>query len=224
MVNVGAGSPELLTAVTRLSEAVAAANTLLYHAICSGQDLPSTVRDPIIKARAAVDRGEALSDNEEAIFLDAYAKLAVRVAPVTAATLDATVCRRGRRGWVGRLLGLRPISDAQRLASHFGLLALCLIATIAVGEWTHAFIGSISAAEKQLSANSQDMREAEARRLGIEDQLRMMQNDGATPDTASAGAVREALKTRKSEIDAKIWALDYANLRLQDTVDKVRDT
>lgn len=224
MINAGAGSPEPLTATTRLNEAVAAASTLLYHAISSGQDLPSTVRDPIIKARTAVDRGEALSDNEEAIFLDAYAKLAVRVAPVTAATLDATVRRRGHRGWVGRLLGLRPVSDAQRLASHFGLLALCLIATIAVGEWTHAFIGSISAAEKQLSANSQDMREAEARRLGIEDQLRMMQNDGATPDTASAGAVREALKARKGEIDAKIWALDYANLRLQDTIDKGYET
>jgi hypothetical protein len=224
MINVGADSPERVTAASRLSEAVAAANTLLYHAISSGQDLPSTVRDPIIKVRAALERGEALSDSEEAIFLDAYAKLAVRVSPVTAATLDATMRARGRRGWVGRLLGLRPVSEAQHLASHFGLLALCLIATIAVGEWTHAFIGSISAAEKQLSANSQDMREAEARLLGIEDQLRMMKNDGATPDTASAGAVREALKARKAEIDAKIWALDYANLRLNETIDKGYET
>lgn len=224
MNSPGAGDPNPLTGTTRLIGAVEGANTLLYHAITSGQDLSSSLRDPIIKARTAIEHGEALTDDEEGKFLDAYAKLAARVAPVTAATLDATR-RRERPGWLGRLLRLRPVSDAQRLASHFGLLALCLIAVITLGEWTRTFIGSIAAAEKQFAANGQEMREAEIRLRSIEDQIGMlMGNDRVTTDTASAGAIREALKARKSEVDAKIWALDYANGQLHDTIEKGYET
>src|SRR5215470_2676197 len=103
------------TAAARLGEAVNSANTLLYYAVSGGQDLPAAVRDPIIKARLALDRGEVLSDEDEGKFLDAYSRLAQRVSPVTAATLDATSRSIGRPGWTGHLLGLRPVSDAQRL-------------------------------------------------------------------------------------------------------------
>jgi hypothetical protein len=220
MTSSGGSSADPLTAATRLTEAVEAADTLLYHAIGGGQELPNTVRDPIIKARAAIEHGKALTEDEEGKFLDAYAKLALRVAPVTAATLDATIRRRARRGWLGRLLGLRPVSDVQRLASHFGLLALCLVAGIAVGEWTHAFIESISAAEKQYKANSQEMMEANRRQDSIEKQIDMLKpGDGAGPDTASAGAVRQALDARKAELDVKLWTLERANEGLLDTID-----
>jgi len=48
---------------------VNADNTLLYYAVSGGQELPGAVRDPIIKARVALDRGETLSDDDEGKFL-----------------------------------------------------------------------------------------------------------------------------------------------------------
>jgi hypothetical protein len=219
MSDAGAGRTDALAAATRLSSAVEAANLLLYHSISSGQDLPASVRDPIISARVSLERGQRLEDDGEATFLDAYAKLAQRVAPVTAATLDATSRSAGRRGWLGRLLGLRPVSDAQRLASCFGLLALVLITAIAGAEWANTFMGSIATAEKQFAANSQEMRATEIRRQSIEDQIAMLtRSDGSGPDTANAGALREALRARKDEVDARIWALDYAGKQFSDTV------
>ena len=206
---------------TCLPEAVEAANTLLYHAISGGQDLPGAVRDPIIKARVAVDAGLPLSEEDEGKFLDAYSKLALRVSPVTAVTLAATSRHRGRRGWLGWLLRLGPVSDAQRLASDFGLLALCLIAAIAFGEWTHGFIGSILAADKQYATNAQEMREANMRLGSIEGQIgKLTPKVGTATDTASASAVRQALEARKDEVQAKIWALEDANRKLRDTIDK----
>jgi len=69
------------------------------------------------------------------------------------------------------------------------------------------------------------MREAEIRRRSIEDQIGMlMQNDRVAAYTASAGAIREALKARKGELDAKIWALVYANGQLHDTIEKGYET
>jgi hypothetical protein len=226
MKTSGIIEPNTIRATTRLVETVEAANTLLYHAIASGQDLPMSVRDPIIKARTAMEHERCLDDDEEGKFLEAYAKLGVRVAPVTAATLDATR-RRASQGWLRRLLRLppAPVSDAQRLASRFGALALCLIAVIAFGEWTHAFIRSIAAAEKQFAANKQELREAETRRASIEDQIgRLTGADGAAADTANAGAIGEALRARRAEIDAKIWALDYTNGQLNEAVERGYDT
>src|SRR5467141_3573333 len=65
MNSSGASDADPLTATTRLTGAGEAANPRLYHAVTSGQDLPSSVRDPIIKARAAIEHGQALSDDEE---------------------------------------------------------------------------------------------------------------------------------------------------------------
>jgi hypothetical protein len=221
----GIGRDHPVTPANQLADAVEAANTLLYHAVSSGQDVPCTVRDPIIRARATVERGTALADDEEGRFLDAYAKLALRVAPVTAATLAATSRRYIRRGWLGSLTGFRAVSDAQRLAARFGLIALCLIAAIAGGEWMRALIGSIAAAEKQFGSNSQELSEAITRREAIEDQIAMIaQGNGSSPDTASVGAMREALKGRLSEINAKIWALRFANGELDDTISKGYET
>ena len=198
-------------AADRLKEAVEAANTLLYHAISSGQDLPNTVRDPVIHARGAVARGE-MTDAQEAIFLDAYAKLAMRVTPVTAATLDATSRRRARRGWLGRLMGLRPVSDAQRLASRFGVLALCLVAAIAATEWTSAFISSILIADKQIAANVLEMRDAYNKIQSLDSQIQMLTASGAAPpDSTNAVAVRATLKARRDEIETRRHVVFDAN-------------
>jgi hypothetical protein len=199
-------------AATRLSEAVAAANTLLYHVISCGQDLPDTVRDPIIKARVALEHGQTLTDQQEAMFLDAYGKLALRAMPVTAATLEATRRRRARRGWFGRFLGLKPVSDAQRLALWFGFIALFLIGVIAVTEWTSAFIGSILAAEKQFAANDREIRDVVTKIRGLKNQIHMLTaGNEAVPDTPSAAAVREALRTRQEDLESKLDSLGSAN-------------
>jgi hypothetical protein len=206
-----------------LPEAVEAAATLLYHAVSTGQDLPATVRDPIIKVRAAVRDGSGASQEDEAKFLAAYAQLALRVSPVTAVTLAATSRRNGRHGWLASLLRLRPVSDAQRLASQFGLLALCLIAAIAFGEWTHGFIGSILAAEKQYAINAQEMREANIEVFSIEAQIeRLAPRLGK--DTAEAGAVRQALESRRDNVQKTIWRLEETNRTLRDTIDKGSET
>lgn len=218
MTTLSQSSTEPAPAVSRLNDAVNAANTLLYHAVSSGQELPPAVRDPILKARAAIDNGECLSGDDEGKFLEAYSKLAQRASPVTAATLDATSRARGRRGWLGRVLGLRPVSDAQRLVTCFGILALSLIASIALGEWTLTFIRSIAAAEKQFATNSQEMREVNIRLGGIEDQIEKLKpSAGERPDSA---AVRQALESRRDEAKGKLWGLEYANQELRDTIDQ----
>jgi len=206
------------TGTARLRDTVTAANTLLYYGVSSGQDLPAAVSDPIIKARATLDRGEAVSEEDEARFLDAYSKLAARVAPVTAATLDATSRGRGRqRGWIGRLLGLRPISDAQRLVRIFGLMALGLILAIAMGEWTLTCIRSIATAEKQLEANAQSLREVDTQIGSIDTQIDLLSPSDAQPKTAG---VLQVLKARKDEAQAKRAALLDAGAKLTDTIDR----
>jgi hypothetical protein len=164
-----------------------------------------------------------VSQEDEAKFLAAYAQLALRVSPVTAVTLAATSRRNGRRGWLASLLRLGPVSDAQRLASQFGLLALCLIAAIAFGEWTHGFIGSILAAEKQYAINAQEMREANIEVFSIEGQIeRLAPRLGK--DTAEAGAVRQALESRRDNVQKTIWRLEDTNRKLRDTIDKGSET
>jgi hypothetical protein len=210
------------TAASRLSEAVNAANTLLYYAVSGGQELPVAVRDPIIKARVALDRGETLSDDDEGKFLEAYSKLAVRVSPVTAATLDATGRSQIRRGWIGHVLRLRPVSDAHRLVSHFGLLAICLILAIAAGEWTYALLRSIAAAEKQLAINGQDVRDANMKLSGIESQIKKLAPTAAAQ--AESAAVHQALEAQKDQADTKLWGVEHANQELLDTINRSYET
>jgi hypothetical protein len=137
------------------------------------------------------------------------------VAPVTAATLDATSRGRGHSSWLGRLFRLRPVSDAQRLVTYFGILALALIAVIAMGEWTLTFIRSIAEADRQFAANSQEMRKVNLSLGSIEDQIeRLAPTASERPDSA---AVRQALEMQKGEAQAKRWDLEYANRKLSDT-------
>ena len=218
MASHAPGSLDPALTASRLNEAVNAANTLLYHAVGSGQELPPAVRDPIVKARAKLERKETLGEEDEGKFLEAYSKLASSVAPVTAATLEATSPGRGHSGWLGSLFGLRPGSDAQRLVTYFGILAVALIGSIAVGEWTLTFIRAIAVAEKQLVTNAHDAHEAAVRLESIEDQIEKLKpSANERPDSA---AVRQALETRKNEAQAKQWDLDQANAQLVDIIDQ----
>jgi len=211
-------------ALSRFTEAVDAADTLLYYAVSTGQELPGAVRDPIINARATAARGESLTKREEGEFLDAYAKLAMRVAPVTAATLAATNPRFRERRWFGRSFGVRMVSDAQHLALRFGIIAVLLIAAIAAGEWTRALIGSIRAAQKVFDGNALELSENVRRLNGIDKQIEMLAPAAATPDTPNTGAVREALRNRQEELKTRINALERANNALNETIEKGLDS
>ena len=222
MTSFAGACPDSQTAAARLSEAVNAANTLLYYAVSGGQELPVAVRDPIIKARVALDRGEALSDDDEGKFLEAYSKLTLRVSPVTAATLDATGRGYGQRGWAGQLLGLRPVSDAQRLVSRFGLLAICLIVAIAAGEWTNALLRSIVAAEKRLATNAEDMRDTKMKLSAIENHMKKLEPTAtARPESA---AVHQALEAQRAQAATKLWGAEHANQELLDTINRSYET
>jgi len=222
MTSLAGACPDPQTAAARLSEAVNAANTLLYYAVSGGQELPVVVRDPIIKARVVLDRGETLSDDDEGKFLEAYSKLALRVSPVTAATLDATGRSYGRRGWIGQLMGLRPISDAQRLVSRFGLWAICLIVAIAAGEWTNALLRSIAAAEKQLATNAEDMRDTNMKLTAIESQMKKLEPMATA--RAESAAVHQALEAQKAQAATKLWGVEHANQELLDTINRSYET
>ena len=141
----------------RLADEIEGASELLYHASKSGKELEAAVRDPIIRARGALERGETWSAADESAFLAAYAKLAALTAPVTAATLRATR-RRPARAWWAKLLRLGPTSDAQVLSFRFGVLALALLLAIGAGEWTRTFIAAIIANQDDLEKVKQELR------------------------------------------------------------------
>jgi hypothetical protein len=127
---------------TRLVRGAEDADALLYYATATGRDVGAAIRDPIVRTHRAISTGRPLTDAEEAGFLEAYAKLAALVYPTTAATLRAT-SRTVRRPWLWRLFSLEPISEAQRVAYRFGLLALILILVIGGAEWTRTFINAV---------------------------------------------------------------------------------
>src|SRR5262245_1661220 len=152
-----AGSGDASDHAARLADEIEGASELLYHASKSGKELEAAVRDPIIRARGALERGETWSAADESAFLAAYAKLAALTAPVTAATLRATR-RRPARAWWARLLRLGPTSDAQVLSFRFGVLALALLLAIGAGEWTRTFIAAIIANQDDLEKVKQELR------------------------------------------------------------------
>ena len=74
----------------RLERGAEDADSLLYYAVSTGRDIGAAIRDPIVRTHRAVSEGKPVTNEEEAEFLAAYAKLAAIVHPTTAATLRAT--------------------------------------------------------------------------------------------------------------------------------------
>ena len=143
---------------SRLGDAVEEACRLLYYAASAGRDITPAVRDPILTLRAALVGGEPITAADEGRFLDAYARLAVVAAPVTAVTLRATSALYERGAWWARLLRLGPVSEAQARASSFGVVALGLLLAIGAGEWTRTFIETITSTQKQFAAVAERVR------------------------------------------------------------------
>jgi hypothetical protein len=196
---------------------VADATALLYHAVATGKVVAPEIRDPIIRARPAPTGDQAVSQEEESAFLDAYSHLAHLVAPVTAATLRATSRHQVSRSPLARLFRLRSGSDAQIVAFRFGFLALCLLLVIGVGEWERTFISAIIASQDELMKVREEHRSG---RLGLrllDEQIRALDTDRGRQNTASA-AVRGGLVAQREELDARLARLREQQLGLEERI------
>lgn len=184
----------------RLDEAVASAYALLYHAASSGKEVPLAVSGPIINLRAALARDEPIASGDESAFLDAYARLSVLAAPATAETLRATSRAVGRAPWWARLLRLGPVSDAQRFAWCFGLLAVCLVGAVGVAEWTRTYIATVAANQKQYDASKREFLTTNAAMNSIEEQIKSLPRRLGDQDGRATAVAVEILTRQKDEL------------------------
>lgn len=188
----------------RLAAAAEDAAAVLYYAISTGRDAGSAIRDPIVQTHRAVTAGRPVSDTEETAFLAAYAKLAAMVHPTTAATLRAT-SRIVRRPWVWRLFSDEPISEAQRVAYRFGLLALVLILVIAGAEWTRTFINSVVTDQAEHTRVRDELRTTRAAQKRFEEQIALV--DRERPG-GGADSFRTSLVRQREELDVRVQVLN----------------
>jgi hypothetical protein len=200
-----------------LAEVVTDASALLYHAVANGKSVAAAVREPIITARAAVVAGEPVSPADESAFLEAYSRLAVLVAPVTAATLRATSRHQNPRSPLARLLRLRSASHAQIASFRFGLLALCLLLMIGAGEWTRTFVTTIIAGQDELAKVREEHRGGTLQLRALEDQIKALETDPARGGGAPA-TVRASLIRQREELAARLDRLREQRLGLEERI------
>jgi hypothetical protein len=188
---------------SRLAAAAEDATALLYYAVATGRDVGAAVRDPIVRTHRAVVAGRAVTDEQETEFLAAYTRLAAMVHPATAATLRAT-SRTTQRPWLWRGFSQEPISEAQRVAYRFGLLALVLILVIGGAEWTRTFINSVVMDQAEHTRVLEELRTTRAAQKRLVEQVAMLDRErqGAA-DSLRAGLVRQ-----REELDVRVQLLD----------------
>jgi hypothetical protein len=189
--------------ISRLADGAADADALLYYATATGRDVGAAIRAPIVRTHRAVSANRPVSDAEEVEFLEAYAKLAAMVRPTTAATLRAT-SRIVRRPWIWRLFSLEPISEAQRVAYRFGLLALILILVIGGAEWTRTFINAVVTAQAEHTRVLEDLRTARAAQKRLVEQIALVDRERQ----GAADSLRGGLVRQREELDLKVQLLD----------------
>lgn len=187
----------------RLAQAAEDAHSLLYYAVSTGRDVGATMRDPIVRTYRAVATGSPVTDEDEARFLEGYAKLTALVRPTTAATLRAT-SRTVRRPWLWRGFSHEPISEAQRVAYRFGLLALVLILVIGGAEWTRTFINSVVTDQAEHTRVLEELRTTRGGQKRLVEQIALLDRDRqGTADTLRASLVRQ-----REELDVRVQLLD----------------
>ena len=202
-----------------LPEVVADASALLYHAVANGKSVAAAVREPIITARAAVVAGERVSPADESAFLEAYSRLAVLVAPVTAATLRAT-SRQHARSPLARLLRLRSASAAQIASFRFGFLALCLLLTIGGGEWTRTFVTTIIAGQDELAKVREELRASTLEARILDDQIKALEAESARGGSGAGtpAMVRASLIKQREELVVRLDRLREHRLGLEERI------
>ena len=189
--------------VSRLAQGAEDADALLYYATASGRDVGTAIRIPIVRTHRAASTGRPVTDAEEAEFLEAYAKLAALVHPTTAATLRAT-SRTVRRPWIWRQFSLEPISEAQRVAYRFGILALILILVIGGAEWTRTFINAVVTDQAEHTRVLEELRTARASQKRLVEQIALLDRERqGAGDSLRGGLVRQ-----REDLDLRVQILD----------------
>lgn len=188
---------------SRLASGAEDADALLYYATAAGRDVGAALRDPIVRTHRAVSAGRPVTDEEETEFLAAYAKLAALAHPTTAATLRAT-SRTVRRPWLWRLFSLEPISEAQRVAYRFGLLALILILVIGGAEWTRTFINAVVTDQAEHGRVLEDLRTVRASQKRLVEQIALLDRERQ----GAADALRAGLVRQREELDLRVQLLN----------------
>ena len=188
---------------SRLASGAEDADALLYYAVSSGRELTPAIRDPIVHTFRAVTTGQPVSDQEETEFLAAYAKLAAMVHPTTAATLRAT-SRTVQRPWLWRRFSQEPISEAQRVAYRFGVLALILILIIGGAEWTRTFINSVVTDQAEYGRLLEERRATRAAQKRLAEQITLVDRErqGVVDD------LRASLVRQREELDLRLQTMD----------------
>ena len=188
---------------TRLERGAEDADSLLYYAVSTGREVGGPIRDPIVRTHRAVSEGKPVTNEEEADFLAAYSKLAAMVHPTTAATLRAT-SRTVRRPWLWRTFSREPISEAQRVAYRFGLLALILILVIGGAEWTRTFINAVVLDQAEHGRVLEELRTTRASQKRLVEQIALLDRERqGTADSLRANLVRQ-----REELDVRVQTLD----------------
>jgi hypothetical protein len=188
---------------SRLVRGAEDADALLYYAVSTGRDVSADIRDPIVRTHRAVTAGRPVTDDEETAFLAAYAKLAAMVYPTTAATLRAT-SRTVRRPWLWRQFSHEPISEAQRVAYRFGLLALILIVVIGGAEWTRTFINAVVTDQAEHGRVLEELRTTRAAQKRLVEQIALLDRDRQ----GTADSLRASLVRQREELDVRVQLLD----------------
>jgi hypothetical protein len=189
--------------VPRLTQGAEDAHSLLYYAVSTGRDVGLAVREPIVRTYRATTTGRPVTDEEETAFLEAYAKLAALVRPTTAATVRAT-SRTVRRPWLWRAFSREPISEAQRVAYRFGLLALILILIIGGAEWTRTFINSVVTDQAEYARVLDELRTARAAQKRLVEQIALVDRERQ----GTTDAIRGSLVRQREELDVRVQLLD----------------
>ncbi len=209
--------------VKSLAELVTDASALLYHAVVSGQNIAPELRDPIIRLRDTVTAGQAVSAEAESKFLNAYAQLAVLVAPVTAATLRATSRHYQSDAWLARVLRLRTVSEAQFASFLFGFLAICLLVTIGISEGIRTFIAAVISSQEEVLKVREEIRAGRLALLGLDEQLKALDTEQPQPSQAR-GIVKAGLLKQREELDSRLGRLREQQLGLEEKIAKGYDT
>ncbi len=174
---------------------------LLYFAAERGRSIAPEIRGPLLAACARLRAGGALASEDEGGFLDAYARLAALMNPVTAVTLRASDKR----------FGERRLARAQFVSLGACIFTLSVLLLLATGESFRAGVVDIADAQRTLDQTQADLL-AFGIRMDAKDpkQPPLAHEENATAQTTEDRQVTASdekgasLKARWTALNAKI--------------------
>jgi len=205
-----------------IASAVSQASELLLYAVERGNNVKPEIRDALLRAEGTLETRGRMDSTEKAAFLTAYSSLATLMAPVTATTLRASDKRFGRRPWFVRLLGLKPLAEAQLQALSFGAIALVLLALIAFGGFAQAFISSVTEKQKLLDKVSGDLASLKQRSDATERQRVAL--DAIDKSDGNRAALNEARLRQSAELEGQRVTLEKEQEALAASVNSGYET